>query len=79
MTTGLYSACAHQHATLSIGPTTDQRNHWCPDCRLAWTTFPTDAERAEALRDSFDRHMARRSQAHGATTVNPAPASGAAE
>lgn len=36
----LTPACAHLRATFTIGPTTDQRNHRCPDCHAVWTTWP---------------------------------------
>lgn len=32
--------CKHPRATLTIGPTTDQRNHHCPDCGDSWNTWP---------------------------------------
>lgn len=44
------AACSHLNRTLSIGPTTDQRNHYCPDCGALWTTWPTDEERRVAAR-----------------------------
>lgn len=46
----LFPSCAHPGATYNVGPTTDQRNWWCLACGAYWTTFPTDAERAEAVR-----------------------------
>lgn len=41
--------CSHDSMTTSIGPTTDQRNHHCPDCGKLWTTWPTDEERRAIL------------------------------
>jgi hypothetical protein len=43
--------CSHDSKTTTIGPTTDQRNHHCPDCGKLWTTWPTDEERRAALAD----------------------------
>jgi hypothetical protein len=37
--------CSHDSKTTTIGPTTDQRNHHCPDCGKLWTIWPTDEER----------------------------------
>lgn len=33
-------ACSHDNEQTTVGPTTDQINHWCPDCRRHWTTWP---------------------------------------
>jgi hypothetical protein len=32
--------CKHPREQTSTGPTTDQINHYCPDCNTAWTTYP---------------------------------------
>jgi hypothetical protein len=38
------NACEHARETKTVGPTTNQIAHWCPDCGAAWTTWPdTDA------------------------------------
>ncbi len=37
-------ACYHERATTNVGPTTDQINHWCPDCGATWTTYPDRAQ-----------------------------------
>lgn len=34
-------SCIHDNEQTSIGPTTDQINHWCPDCGSTWTTWPS--------------------------------------
>jgi hypothetical protein len=41
--------CSHDSKTTTIGPTTDQRNHHCPDCGKLWTTWPTDEERRAVI------------------------------
>lgn len=47
---GIATNCKHPDAACSIGPTTDQRNWYCPACRVSWVTFPTDEERRAAVR-----------------------------
>jgi hypothetical protein len=32
--------CSHDNEQVTTGPTTDQINHWCPDCQRHWTTWP---------------------------------------
>lgn len=36
--------CRHERTTQTIGPTTDQINHYCRDCCASWTTFPHRGE-----------------------------------
>lgn len=39
-TDGALAGCKHPREQAATGPTTDQVNHYCPDCRTAWTTWP---------------------------------------
>jgi hypothetical protein len=39
--------CPHPRAAITIGPTTDQQNHYCPDCHTSWTTWPAWQRAAE--------------------------------
>jgi hypothetical protein len=33
-------SCTHSREQTNTGPTTNQINHWCPDCGKTWTTWP---------------------------------------
>lgn len=55
--------CSHDREQITHGPTTDQINHWCPDCLRRWTTWPnrsSPSENAAMPQTPAERQEARR-------------------
>lgn len=60
--------CTHTNERTSLGPTTSQINHFCPDCKQSWVTFPAPAatevpaarqESGETFEQWFLRHTGK--------------------